>query len=60
MPYTPVWKRSPNKFSRYEDRSFTLPANAHGLVKHGVETVAVFNDKNGKQQEMQAYVKWNV
>lgn len=59
MIYVPVWKRSPNKFIRYEDRAFTLPANAYGEIKSGVETVAVFNDKNGKQQEMQAYVKWN-
>ena len=32
----------------------------YGVVKPGVETIAIFNDKNGKQQEMQAFVKWNV
>lgn len=58
MTYIPVWKRSPNKFIRYEDRSFTLPPNAYGIVKHGVETVAVFNDKKGNQQKMEAFVKW--
>lgn len=60
MTYIPVWKRSPNKFLRYECRPFTLPPNAYGVVKPGVETIAIFNDKNGKQQEMQAFVKWNV
>ena len=59
MTYTPVWKRSPNKFVRYEDRLFTLPANAYGVIKSGVETIAIFNDKNGKQQEIQAYIKWD-
>ena len=59
MTYTPVWKRIPNKFHRYEDRSFTLPANAYRVIKSGVETIAIFNDKNGKQQEMQAYIKWD-
>lgn len=59
MTYTPVWKRSPNKFIRYEDRPFTLPANAYGVIKSGVETMAVFHDKNGKQQEMQAFIKWS-
>ena len=58
MPYTPVWKRPPNKFIRYEERPFTLSVNAHGIIKSGVETIAVFRDKNGRAQEMQAYIKW--
>ena len=58
MIYVPVWKRPPNKFLRYEERLFALPANAHGIVKSGIETVAIFKDKNGKEQEMQAFIKW--
>ena len=58
MTYTPAWKIPPNRFIKYEDRPFTLPANAYGICKSGVETVAIFMDKNGKQQEMQAYIKW--
>lgn len=59
MIYIPVWKRSPNKFLRYEDRSFILPPNVYGIVKSGTETIAIFKDKNGKEQEMQAFIKWN-
>lgn len=58
MIYVPIWKRPPNKFIRYEDRRFILPANAYGTVKSGIETVAIFKDKNGKDQEMQAFIKW--
>lgn len=58
MIYVPVWKRPPNRFIRYEDRPFALPENAHGIIKLGIETVAVFRDKNGKEQEMQAFIKW--
>lgn len=59
MSYTPVWKRAPNKFLRYESRAFTLPSNAHDIVKSGVETIAIFKDKHNKKQEMQAFIKWN-
>lgn len=59
MTYIPVWKRSPNKFIKYEDRPFTLTANAHGIVKSGIETIAIFKDKNGNDQEMQAFIKWD-
>lgn len=58
MIYVPVWKRPPNKFIRYEERPFTLPANANGVVKSGIETIAIFRDKNGKDQGMQAFIKW--
>lgn len=60
MTYIPAWNRSPNKFTRYEDRPFTLPKNAHGLRKSGVETIAIFKDKNNKEQEMQAFIKWDL
>jgi len=58
MIYIPVWKRPPNKFIRYEDVPFKLKHNAYGIIKTGIETVAVFNDKNGKEQRMAAYIKW--
>lgn len=59
MIYIPVWKRSPNKFLRYEDRPFANPVNAYGIVKSGIETIAIFKDKNNKEQEMQAFIKWD-
>lgn len=52
-PYIPVYKRSPNKFERYEERNFD---DNHG--NGGVVVVAIFKDKNGKLQEMDAQVKW--
>ena len=58
MTYIPVWKRPPNRFIKYEARPFTLPANAYGIVKSGIETIAIFKDKNGNDQEMQAFIKW--
>jgi len=30
-----------------------------GLKEGGVETIAVFKDKNGKEQEMVAYIEWS-
>ncbi len=56
--YIPVWNRTPNKLVRYEERPFTLPANAYGKIKSGIETFAIFKDKNKKDQEMQAFIKW--
>ena len=56
--YIPVWNRATNKLIRYEDRPFTLPANAHGKIKSGIETFAIFKDKNKKEQEMQAFIVW--
>lgn len=53
-PFYPVYCRSPNKLVRYEDRPFY---DGHG--HSGVVTVAIFNDKNGNIQEMDAFVKWN-
>lgn len=58
MIYIPVWKRSPNKFIKYDNRPFTLPPNAYGIAKRGVETMAIFKDKNNRGQEMQAFIRW--
>lgn len=57
--YTPVWKRSPNIFIKYEDRAFVLPENAYAIVKSGIETMAIFKDRHGKTQEMTAFLRWN-
>lgn len=57
--YIPVWKRSPNRFIKYEERSFILPSDCNGTILSGVETIALFLDKNGKEQTMQAYIKWD-
>lgn len=56
--YIPVWNRPPNKLVRYEERQFILTANACGTIKSGIETFAIFKDKNGKNQEMQAFIEW--
>jgi len=56
--YISVWNRPPNKLVRYEERPFTLPANAYGTIKSGIERFAIYKDKNGEKQEMQASVKW--
>lgn len=55
MSYTPVWKRPPNKFVRYEEREFVLKPNAYGIVLSGIETIAIFNT----DKEITAYIKWN-
>ena len=57
--YIPFWNRPPNKFIRYYEKPFKLKANAYGIEREGVETIAVFKDKNGKEQEMVAYIKWS-
>ena len=55
--YIPFWTRPPNKFIRYYEKLFKLKANAYGVEREGVETIAVFKDKNGKEQEMVASIK---
>lgn len=57
--YIPFWKRPPNIFIKYEDRPFVLPVNAYNIVKSGTETMAIFKDRNGKTQEMSAFIRWN-
>jgi len=59
MTYIPIWNRPPNKFIRYEYKSFILPPNAYGITKSGIGTMAVFKDKNGKEQLIEAFIKWN-
>jgi len=56
--YIPIWNRSPNKFIGYEERVFELPKNALGEIKSGISTYAIFMDRNGKIQEVEAYIKW--
>jgi hypothetical protein len=53
IPYIPVYARAPNKLVRYEERPFVCKAG-----NRGIERVAIFTDKNGKQQEMTAHIVW--
>lgn len=57
--FIPVWNRSPNKLIRYYERPFELSPNAFGIKHKGIETIVVFKDKHGKEQEMVAYIKWS-
>lgn len=52
-PYLPVYVRSPNKLIKYEERFFNDKRGHSGIVN-----VAIFKDKNGNIQEMDAHVKW--
>jgi len=52
-PFYPIWKRSPNKFIRYEDRRFTCGDFS------GTKTIAIYTDRGGKTQEETAYVVWD-
>lgn len=56
-PYLPIYHRTPNKFLRYELRKFEVVACIRVLT--GTERIAIFLDKNGKQQEMSAQVMWD-
>ena len=56
-PYLPIYHRSPNKILRYELRKFEVVTCIKVLA--GVERIAIFLDKNGKQQEMSAQVMWD-
>lgn len=53
VPFIPIYARAPNKLVRYEERSFVCHAGHKGIVR-----VAIFNDRSGKQQEMDAQVIW--
>ena len=53
IPFIPVYARAPNKLLRYEERPFICRAG-----HKGVERMAIFIDRNGKQQEMTAQVIW--
>lgn len=52
-PYIPIYCRSPNKLVRYDERPFVC-----GAGYNGIERVAIFQDRNGKVQEMTAQVIW--
>lgn len=52
-PFIPVYARAPNKLVRYELRPFVCRAGHKAMVR-----VAIFTDRNGKQQEMDAQVIW--
>lgn len=52
-PYLPVYARAPNRLLRYEERPFVCNAGYNGI-----ERVAIFTDKNKKEQEMTAQVIW--
>ena len=52
-PYIPIYARAPNKLLRYEERPFVCQAG-----HHGIDRVAIFKDRNGKEQEMTAQVIW--
>lgn len=57
--YIPFWNRPPNKYIKYYEKPFKLSPNAQGITHEGIETIAVFKDRNGKEQEMVAYIKWS-
>ena len=53
VPYIPVWCKPPNQLIRYETYDYVDPVGNEAVV-----TKAIFKDKNGKQQEMDAFIKW--
>lgn len=53
MTYIPVYCRPPNKLVRYEEIKFTCKAGYPGI-----ERMAVFLDKNGKEQRTTAQIIW--
>lgn len=57
IPYHLVYHRAPNKFLRYELRKFEVVTCLRTIT--GTERIAVFLDKNNKEQEMSAQVMWD-
>lgn len=55
VPFYPIYARAPNKLVRYDERPFSIPSTG----QTGVERVAIFLDKNKKEQEMSAQVMWD-
>ncbi len=53
-PYIPVYCRPPNKLLKYVTSNFDDGAGHTGQL-----TTAHFLDKNKKEAEMVAYVKWD-
>jgi hypothetical protein len=56
IPHIPIYHSKPNKFLRYEERPFQCITCIRTI--DGIERVAIFLDKNGKQQEMTAQIIW--
>jgi len=54
-PYVPVFNRGQNSLLRYEERPFD-----DGVGHTATLVVAIFLDKNKKQQEMVTQVKWHI
>ena len=52
-PHIPIQHRSLNKFLKYEIRDFD-----DGYGNSGKVRIAIYLDKNGKQQEVTAQVLW--
>lgn len=55
VPHYPTYAKAPNKLLRYELRPFDDGYGHTGQVR-----VAIFLDKNKKEQEMDAQVLWDV
>lgn len=51
--FLPIQHRPPNKFLRYEERNFD---DGHG--NSGIERIAYYLDKKGKEQSVIAQVLW--
>lgn len=51
--YLPYYCKAPNKLIRYEQRPFEDCAGNKAMV-----TVAIYTDKNGRQLEADAHIKW--
>lgn len=53
-PHYPIYCQAPNKLLRYEIRKFVTDNGINAHVR-----VAIYLDKNKKEQEMDAQVLWN-
>ena len=53
-PHLPLYTRAPNTLLRYEDERFTDRSG-----NSGVDRVAVYLDRNGKEQRMTAQIIWD-
>ena len=54
MTYTPIYKRPPNKFMRYEEVAFT-----DQVGNTGVKRIAIYLDKHGAEKTEVAQVIWD-
>ena len=53
-PHLPIYTRLPNTLLRYEDERFTDRSG-----NSGVDRVAVYLDRNEKEQRMTAQIIWD-